>query len=128
MKVKILFFEENFIDAIGAGVYQINIIKDQEKKSLYIGESVFVLLRCSAHLYELKKDPNYFGFTEGTINNDKFTLEFKLLEKNNDRILRKSKEQKLIKENIPLSQSGISDRQKAVEEKIKALTEFLKNE
>lgn len=127
MKVKVVFFQDNLIEAIGAGIYEISIDKGGKSEVLYIGESVFVLVRCASHLYELKKNPNYFGFTKETINDSSITLKFRLIEENSDKISRKEKEKKLINERKPLSQSGISDRQKNVEGKIEALMQFLIN-
>ena len=92
---------------------------------MYIGESVHVIVRCSEHLYQLKSEPKYFGFTSKTIDREDITLTFKLIESIDDKKERKLKEKKLITENKPLSQSGISDRQKEIEEKIQALDSFL---
>ena len=80
MKIKIDFFNENIIDAIGAGIYQVSIMNNGKEEVLYIGESVFVLVRCGAHLFELKKTPEYFGFNDETINNENIILKFELLE------------------------------------------------
>lgn len=50
MKINIEFFKNDFIDAIGAGVYEIKAIyNNKDIKSVYIGESVFVLVRCATH-------------------------------------------------------------------------------
>ena len=46
MKIKIDFFSENIIDAIGAGIYQVSIMNNGKEEVLYVGESVFVL--CAA--------------------------------------------------------------------------------
>ncbi len=65
MRINIEFFKDNFIDAIGAGVYEVEIVNSSgETKSVYIGESVFVLVRCATHLYELKMAPWYWGVHE----------------------------------------------------------------
>ena len=128
MNIKIELFKENLIDAIGSGIYEISIVKENgDRGTLYIGESVFVLVRCATHLYELKRKPEYFGFTPHTIENNNISLEFNFYKKENDREKRKKIEKKLIQQKNPLSQSGISDRQKKVEEKIIALEEFLKS-
>lgn len=76
MKIKIDFFNENIIDAIGAGIYQVSIMNNGKEEVLYIGESVFVLVRCGAHLFELKKTPEYFGFNDETINNENICCSF----------------------------------------------------
>lgn len=125
MKIKIDFFNEKIIDAINAGIYQVSARHNGKEEILYIGESVFVLVRCGAHLFELKKKPEYFGFNDETINNEKITLKFELLEAVDDMVDRKHREKELIQEKNPMLQSGISDRMKSVEEKIQALTAFL---
>lgn len=125
MKINIQFFHDDFINAIGAGIYEIIVSIGGKSKSLYIGESVHVMVRCSDHLYQLKSEPNYFGFTSETIDKEDITLTFKLIESIDDYKKRKLKEKKLIAENKPLSQSGRSDHQKEIEEKIQALNTFL---
>lgn len=45
MNFKVKFFEDSFLDAIGAVVYEIYIQKDDNEELLYVGESVFVLVR-----------------------------------------------------------------------------------
>ena len=127
MKISIDFFKDTLIEAIDAGIYEISICKEKQSKTLYIGESVFVLVRCATHLYKLKKYPEYFGFTEDTISDSNITLKFNLIEKINNNSLRKKREKELIKEKKPLSQSEVSDFQKNVEEKISSLKEFLDN-
>ena len=125
MNIKIDFFNENIIDAISAGIYQASVMNNGKEEILYIGESVFVLVRCGAHLFELKKKPEYFGFNDKTINNENISLKFKLLESVSDMADRKHREKELIQEKNPILQSGISDRMKSVEEKVQALTTFL---
>lgn len=125
MNIKVEFFQDDLIQAIGAGIYEVSVYKNKKPKVLYIGESVFVLVRCASHLYELKRKPEYFGFTDKTINDPGITLKFKLIEKNSNNVSRKKRELEFIKERRPLSQSGISDRQKNVEDKIEELTQFL---
>lgn len=101
-------------------------VKHNEKNEvLYIGESVFVLVRCGAHLFELKNKPEYFGFNADSINNENVTLRFEFLENIDDKKKRKHREKELIKEKNSIMQSGISDRMKTVEEKVQALTTFL---
>lgn len=125
MKIKIDFFSEKIIEAISAGIYQVSVRHNGKEEILYIGESVFVLVRCGAHLFELKKTPEYFGFNDKTINNEKIILKFELLEVVDNMADRKRKEKEMIQEKSPMLQSGISDRMKSVEEKIQALTTFL---
>lgn len=125
MKIKIKFFEEDFLEAIGAGVYEIDVNINGTSKALYIGESVFVLVRCSIHLFELRNNPAYFGFTADTINDDRITLTFKLLQQEEDKKKRKEIEIAKIKEIETLSQSGINDHLKEVKARTEALDNFL---
>lgn len=126
MDIKIDFFKENLIDAIGAGVYRVSVSNENQKtETLYIGESEFVLVRCASHLYELKKNPNYWGFTDETINNPNVKLIFSIIELENDKIIRKKSEKEYIHDEEPISQSGISDKLKAVEDRKSSLNEFL---
>ncbi|MPN34853.1 hypothetical protein SDC9_182347 [bioreactor metagenome] len=76
-------------------------------------------------MYELNKIPECFGFNEETIKDSDIKFKFRLLEKVDEKELRKKRERELTKEKAPLSQSGISDYQKNVEDKIAALTIFL---
>ncbi len=80
------------------------------------------------HLYELRKDSNYFGFTEDTINDENIKIKFILVENIEDNMLRKQEEKRLIQLIKPMTQSGKSDYQKGVEDRIKALTTFLNAE
>ena len=125
MKIKIKFFEEDFLEAIGAGVYEIDVNINGTSKALYIGESVFVLVRCSIHLFELRNNPAYLGFTTDTINDDRITLTFKLLQQEENKKKRKEIETAKIKEIETLSQSGINDRLKEVKARTEALDNFL---
>ncbi len=130
MKIKIDYFSKNLIEAIGAGIYKISIIKENgDTAPLYIGESIFVLVRCATHLFELKKNPNYFGFTEENINNEKITLKFEMLHQIDDKIERKRCEKEIIQETLKkqelICQNGISDRMKDIDDKIDSLALFL---
>ncbi len=127
MNITIDFFQNRFIQAIGAGIYEISVCHNNQSKVLYIGESVFVMVRCASHLYELKKDPAYFGFTEKSLADSEVKLIFTFLEEESNVVVRKQKEKEYINKLEPLSQSGISDRQKSVEDRIAALTEFLES-
>lgn len=125
MNINIRFFENQLTEAIGAGIYQIDITRGGKTEPLYIGESKTVLMRCSAHLYELQKAPGYFGFDEISIEDSSIILNFTLLESVKDTTERKSREKKYVADRMPISQSGISDRQKSVEDKINALIDFI---
>lgn len=125
MNINIEFFNKQTINAVGAGIYEISITRNGTTESLYIGESKTVLMRCAAHLYELSKDPNYFGFNAESIDDSSITLIFRLLESVEDTAERKAKEKTYIKARNPLSQSGYSDRQKNIDEKINAVIDFI---
>ena len=123
IQTKIDFFSSNFIEAIGAGVYKVSVINaNGDIAPLYIGESVFVLVRCATHLFEFKKNPAYFGFNEKS-------LKFELYRQIDEQQKRKQCEKELIKEILKtqqiICQNGISDRMKGIDEKIKALENFL---
>lgn len=129
MNITIDFFSSNIIEAIDAGVYKITVEYDNRSKPLYIGESVFVLVRCAMHLFQLKKNPNYFGFTNDNINNENITLKFEIIEKIENLSKRKHCEIELIKSTIEsegiICQSGIRDRMKSINDKIESLEDFL---
>ena len=132
MNFKVKFFEDSFLDAIGAGVYEIYIQRNGDEQLLYVGESVFVLVRCAPHLYEIVKGKGYLGFNKGNLENDNFTIVFKLFSMGPDaaktKQVRKLKEKEVIDEKNPIMQSGISDRVKSIEEMINQMTLFLMDE
>ena len=74
MKIKVQFFEERLVDAVGAGVYEIYAKTDNKEELFYVGESVFVLVRCATHLYEISKGKGYLGFDEDKIKNDSYYI------------------------------------------------------
>ncbi len=125
MNIKVKFFEDKFVEAIGAGIYEIYVKIDSKEELLYIGESVFVLVRCATHLYEIAKGKGYLGFTKEMIENNNITLVFKLLTIEPDTTKRKTKEKEIIKAKQPVMQSGISDRVKSIEGMISELKDFL---
>ena len=80
MLMNIKFFEDDLNRAIGTGVYQISIMKDGLKQSLYIGKSVYMIKRCGEHLYTLNQRPEYLGLTSDDLNNKDLYLIFEVLE------------------------------------------------
>ena len=92
---------------------------------LYVGESVFVLVRCATHLYEIVKGNGYLGFTKEMIESNNITLVFELLTSESDKKKRKAKEKEVIKDKHPRMQSEISDRVKPIEEMIGEMTNLL---
>ena len=125
MSFKVSFFEDKFIDAIGAGIYSISLQKGDEEKLLYIGESVFVLVRCATHLYKISKGDGYLGFTNEVLENDNVTIVFRLIEAEMNKSLRVSHETAYVKEMKPIMQSGIKDRVKNLEKMIDEMTKLL---
>lgn len=125
MNIKVKFFEDKFVEAIGAGIYGIYIQTDEKEELLYVGESVFVLVRCATHLYEIVKGNGYLGFKKEMMNDKTFSLVFKLLFSEPDTKKRKSKEKEMIRDKHPRMQSGISDRVKSIEEMINEMTDYL---
>lgn len=130
MKIKVIFFSEDLVAAIGAGVYKASVIKpDGDSAPLYIGESFSVLIRCATHLFELMRNPGYFGFTPTSIEDARITLKFEMLEQIDDSCERKHREKEIINETLNtqqiICQSGVSDRMKSIDDKVRSLTEFL---
>lgn len=126
MDIKVKFFEDNFVEAIGAGVYGIYYIqKDNKEKLLYIGESVFVLVRCATHLYEIVKGNGYLGFQHEMFESNNIALAFKLLHSEPDKKARKAKEINFIGRLKPEMQSGIGDRVKPIEDMISKMADLL---
>jgi len=128
MNMKVSFFEDKFVEAIRAGIYEIYIQKDDKEELLYVGESVFVLVRCATHLYEIVKGEGYLGFDKELLEKDNIMLKFKLAYSIGDKKERKDKEIELIKEKKPKMQSGIGDRVKSIEDMINELKNLLNNE
>ena len=125
VKFKVKFFIDQFVEAIGAGIYEIYVQTNSKEELLYVGESVFVLVRCAIHLYEIAKGNGYLGFTKEMVENSNITLVFKLLTSESDKKERKAKEKIIIKNKHPKMQSGISDRVKSIEDMIRELKNFL---
>ena len=125
MNIKVQFFEERLVDAVGAGVYEIYAKTDNKEELFYVGESVFVLVRCATHLYEISKGKGYLGFDKEKIEKDNLTLIFKLYDNVSSKIDRTALEKELIDTKKPIMQSGIKDRVKPIEDMIDELTNFL---
>lgn len=125
MKIKVQFFEESLVDAVGAGVYEIYAKADDKEELFYVGESVFVLVRCATHLYEISKGKGYLEFDKDKIEKDNITLIFKLYDNVSSKKDRIALEKKLIDTKKPRMQSGVKDRVKSIEDMIDELTNFL---
>lgn len=123
MKVK--FFEKDTgldENSIGAGVYRFKIGMKNSKKddnflTIYIGESLTMLKRCGEHMYELYKNPKYFGLSERHLSDNDLELVVEVYQKLDSRYsypkskyhLRKM-ESLAIAKLKPLSQNKHSDR------------------
>lgn len=125
MNINVHFFEDSLVDAVGAGVYEIYAKTNGIEELFYVGESVFVLVRCATHLYEISKGIGYLGFTEKMIEKDNITLIFRLYDKVANKADRVNIENTLIATKHPRMQSGIKDRVKPIEDMICELTNFL---
>ena len=125
MNIKVHFFEDRLVDAVGAGVYEIYAKTDNKEELFYVGESVFVLVRCATHLYEISKGKGYLGFTEEMIKKYNITLVFKLYDNISIKTDRVKTENHLITIKNPRMQSGIKDRVKPIENMIDELIHFL---
>lgn len=134
--MKINFFESHDglnKKAIHGGVYQIELLKKDKKPiCLYIGESVWGVLRCGKHLYSLYDNPAYLGLKQEDLDNDLLELKFTLLtsiekkKRNIGQDLYKTKELEAIKKYKPLTQLQTSDKQISLEDKIKRVQERMK--
>lgn len=118
--MKVLFFEtENGMDrrAAQGGVYQVELVRDNIKICLYIGESVWVAARCGQHLYSVMKNPEYFGLKQEDLDNDELTLKFSIIERIDEKKSElgcgsyKAVELEAIQKFKPLTQLETSDRQ-----------------
>lgn len=118
----ISFFEkENHInqDAITGGVYFFELLDKRTGNSLplYVGESVWVMVRCSHHLYKLKQSKGkYFGLIEDDLNNDNYEMKVTLLEsieklksEENNRVFFEEREHYWIGIKNPITQLNNSD-------------------
>lgn len=125
MAINVKFFEGDIEKAIGAGIYGIYRLCGKEEKLLYIGESVFVMVRCSTHLYEISKGEKYLGFSKDVIENYDNTIIFRLLETEQDKEKRKAREVELIDRMKPIMQKQIKDWVKSVEEMDEEMAKLL---
>lgn len=125
MNIEIDFFGNSISATIGAGIYGVYVINSGNEELLYIGESVFVLVRCATHLFNFKKNPEYFGFKKNQVDRNDIKLSFRLIKQVENLSERKGLEKELIKALNPRLQSGISDRMKPIDNKIEEITNFL---
>ncbi|HFU4459921.1 TPA: hypothetical protein ACGPAL_001486 [Streptococcus suis] len=98
---------------------------DGERQVLYIGESYSMLIRCAQHLYQLRKNPLYFGMNDEILRNQNLILAFEVLHEEEKMGIRRNKEKEYIKDIVPLLQSGLSDRMLSIPKKKEAIANFL---
>ncbi|HEL1613209.1 TPA: hypothetical protein ACGO8L_000185 [Streptococcus suis] len=126
MNIRVHFFQNDILDAIKGGVYQISLQKDDgERRVLYIGDSFSMLIRCAQHLYQLRKNPLYFGMNDEILRSQNLILAFEVLHEEVKMGIRRNKEKEYIKNIAPLLQSGISDRMLSIPKKKEAMANFL---
>ncbi|WP_105125456.1 hypothetical protein [Streptococcus suis] len=126
MNIRVHFFQNDILHAIKGGVYQISLQKDDgERRVLYIGESFSMLIRCAQHLYQLRKNPLYFGMNDEILRSQNLILAFEVLHEEVKMGIRRNKEKEYIKNIAPLLQSGISDRMLSIPKKQEAMANFL---
>ncbi|HEL1907187.1 TPA: hypothetical protein TX976_001144 [Streptococcus suis] len=126
MNIRVHFFQNDILHAIKGGVYQISLQKDDgERRVLYIGESFSMLIRCAQHLYQLRKNPLYFGMNDEILRSQNLILAFEVLHEEVKMGIRRNKEKEYIKNIAPLLQSGISDRMLSIPKKKEAMANFL---
>lgn len=118
--IKIQFFEkDNQLDqrAIKGGVYLIELLKENIRIPLYVGESGAVIKRCGEHLCMLFTEPNYLGLELEDLSNSALVLRISLVESIQEKKKfwwdknYKDKELKAIKKYNPITQLPTSDRQ-----------------
>ena len=75
----------------------------------------------------MNKKPEYFRFTDNTIDDPEILLKFQLVDSVADKKDRKKKEKYLIDSEKPLVQSGIKDYMKMKNDKIDSVNGFINN-
>ena len=112
-KITIEVFQKNNIfdnESIGNGVYIAELLVCGKTIPLYIGESVFMLRRCGEHLYELLKEPEYWGLTKGDLNDPDLKLIFRVLQPLDDKLDNHDREIYYIETKQPKTQNATNDR------------------
>ena len=136
MNVKFFLKDNKFdVDAIGKGVYIIELARRGQDVviPLYIGESVWMAVRCAGHLYRVCHNPEYLGLKSEDIENSNFELIIRVLETIEDKGKLLQAEIKYIDELEPLTQkrNGESGRGKRdsmiiIDEKIKRVQDAIR--
>lgn len=115
-KIDINFFiKDGVFDkrAISKGVYSIRLRnRDNDKEiKLYVGQSVWMIVRCAGHLHRIFTEPEYMGLTNDDLDRENFELVFKVEEAVEQRDALRDRELHYIHELNPLTQSNTSDKQ-----------------
>ncbi|HFR3672457.1 TPA: hypothetical protein ACHVEW_002259, partial [Streptococcus suis] len=82
-------------------------------------------IRCAQHLYQLRKNPLYFGMNDEILRSQNLILAFEVLHEEVKMGIRRNKEKEYIKNIAPLLQSGLSDRMLPISRKKEAVANFL---
>lgn len=138
MQVRFFVKEDGTLDtdAIKGGVYHVELLKENNDNriSLYIGESAYMVERCGRHLFEVFNEPSYFGFEQEDIKNNSLILEISVLEtiktpkpaiKGQDNPYHKL-ELKYIGEINPMTQLSTSDKQKEESKRVEDVQKEMK--
>lgn len=115
-------------DAINMGVYAIKLRNKTNGKSilLYIGESVWMVVRCSGHLHRIMNEPEYMGLKQENLDNENFELVFEVIKPVKIKDSLKDEELHEIHESHPLTQGKIRDWQ--VENKVEIVQDAIKRD
>lgn len=95
------------------GIYIIKLRNLQKDESLvlYIGQSVWIMVRCAGHIYKIFKTPEYMGLEQNDLDNDNLELVVEVLESIDEKKKLRDKEREHIRKLKPLTQHSESDRQ-----------------
>lgn len=109
------FIKDDMFDkrAIKRGIYAIKIKRagNLKAEALYVGQSVWMIVRCAGHLYKTFHTPEYMGLSSNDLNNENLELIFEVLESVEQRDALRDRELHWIAELKPLTQGATSDRQ-----------------
>lgn len=142
MKIKVnmnirFFLKDDKLDveAISKGVYIIELAKKGTEVvlPLYIGESVWMIVRCAGHLYRVCHVPEYFGLRLEDIERNDFELIVRVIEAVEEKEKLVQIESNYIDELNPLTQKrkgeyrkGKRDLMVPIDEKIKRVQDAIR--
>lgn len=130
-KININFFiKDGVFDkrAISKGVYSIRLRnRDNDKEiKLYVGQSVWMIVRCAGHLHRIFTEPEYMGLKVDDLDRENFELVFKVEGVAEKREELSSKERDYIEKLKPLTQGKIRDWQ--VDNKFEIVQDAIKRD